>query len=92
MKVNQKKLENYVKKLHATACPLCGNNHWTFNDTLFQLMEFDTKEVILGGSVFPVIPLTCDNCGNTYFINVISAGLIDKQKIEEDQVKDDKAK
>ena len=24
-----------------------------------------------------MVPLTCDNCGNTYFINALKSGLID---------------
>jgi len=92
MKVNKERLEKYIKKIHATSCPLCGNNQWLFSDTLFQLMEFDTKGMLIEGAVFPVVPLTCGNCGNTYFINVISAGLIEKQKIEEDQDKNGKTK
>lgn len=92
MKIDQDRLNKYMNKIHATTCPLCGNGQWTFNDTIFQLPEFDTKGLIVGGVVFPVIPLTCDNCGNTYFINVLSAGLMDKPKNSEEAVPDDKKK
>lgn len=84
MKIDENRLKSYTKRIKPTSCPLCGNNHWTFSDTIFQLTEFDTKGIIVGGAVFPVIPLTCNNCGNTYFINVLSAKLIDKPDFKEE--------
>lgn len=90
MKVNQEKLKNYIKKLHATQCPLCGEANWGFSDKIFQLMEFDLEAIKLDGSVFPVLPLTCSNCGNTYFINVLQANLIDKPELSNEKKSGDK--
>lgn len=83
MKLDNKKLEKYIQQLHATECPLCGDNHWSFSDKVFQLMEFNYGELNLSGSVFPLVLLTCNKCGNTYTINAISAKLIDKPETEE---------
>lgn len=79
MKVNDKKLKEYLKKIKAPICPLCGSNHWTVSDKIFQLHEFQNGDLIIGGDskILPVLPLTCENCGNTYFINAIRAQLID---------------
>ncbi|RHU95684.1 hypothetical protein DXC04_08415 [Dorea sp. OM07-5] len=77
MKVEQSKLNEYLKKIHGSVCPLCGNNHWNISDQVFQAVEFDYKGILIGGTSFPMVPLTCDNCGNTYFINALKSGLID---------------
>lgn len=78
MKANQKRVEKYIKKIQPTVCPLCGHRNWSFSDKIFQLLEFDEKGIVLGGAAFPVIPLTCDNCGNTYLINALLADLLDR--------------
>ena len=77
MKVEQSKLNEYLKKIHGSVCPLCGNIHWNISDQVFQAVEFDYKGILTGGASFPMVPLTCDNCGNTYFINALKSGLID---------------
>ena len=40
MKVEQSKLNEYLKKIHGSVCPLCGNNHWNISDQVFQAVEF----------------------------------------------------
>lgn len=57
----------------ARACPLCGNDKWTVADKLFHLIEYGDKGTILGGSIVPVVPVTCTRCGNTVLINAIAA-------------------
>jgi len=37
-------------------------------------------------AVFPVIPITCRNCGNTALVNPISAGLIEKDEKQDVEV------
>lgn len=59
---------------------MCGNKHWEITDTVFQAIEFDHKSLFINGSTFPIVPLTCNNCGNTYFINALVAKLIDPQE------------
>lgn len=83
MKIEDKKIDEYIKKISVSNCPLCGNNNWTITDRVLQLTEFRTENVEGTNTLFPVIPLTCQNCGNTYFINVLVAGLIDKPNQKE---------
>lgn len=78
MKVDQKRIEQYIKKIKPAVCPLCGQRNWSFSNKIFQLIEFEEKGIVLGGAAFPVIPLTCDNCGNTYLVNALLADLIDR--------------
>lgn len=94
MKINQEKIQEYVKKISPPECPLCHHRNWSINDTIFQLTEFQHGNIIFGGNqtIFPVIPITCDNCGNAYFINPLKAGIITKEDIEKDKEKDAKEK
>ena len=77
MNVNEKKLEAYLQNKQIPFCQFCGQNHWGVSSKLFQLLEFDSHGLTIGGSSYPVIPITCNNCGNTLMINAIVAGLID---------------
>lgn len=80
MKIEDKKIDEYIKKINVSKCPLCGDNNWTITDRILQLSSESAEGK---NTLFPVIPLTCQNCGNTYFINVIVAGLIDKNQSKE---------
>jgi len=55
------------------ACPVCGKGPWQANDRIFQLTEFNQGNLVLGGPIVPVIPVTCSNCGNTVLVNAIIA-------------------
>ena len=79
MKVNQEKIDNYLKKIHGSTCPLCNHNAWTISDQVFQTPEFDYHGLLIGGASYPIVPLTCQYCGNTYFINALVSGLIEKE-------------
>ena len=39
-------------------------------------MEFNQGNLVLGGQLVPVVPVVCNNCGNTVLVNAILAGLI----------------
>ncbi len=88
MKINQEKLSEYIKNLHSPVCPFCGKNDWTVSDQIFQLPEFSYKGLLVGGAMFPVLPITCTTCGNAYFINALVANLIDKKEQSEDIAED----
>ena len=85
MKINQEKLNDYLKKLTPHVCPLCGKGPWVAGNTVFQLIEYNQNSIVIGGPVLPVIPICCENCGNTYFVNTLIAKLTDlpQQNTEE---------
>jgi len=58
----------------------CGAHNWILNDKIFELREFQGGGLVIGGesSVFPVITVTCKDCGYTYFFNAILLGVIEK--------------
>lgn len=79
-KANGQEIINFLnERWHGAVCPLCGGQKWNVTDKYFELREFNDGNIVIGGpnnSIVPVIPVTCDNCGNTVFINALSAGLL----------------
>ena len=53
---------------------------WSVQDKTYQLMEFAQGGLRLGGQVLPVVPIVCENCGNTVLVNALVAGLIENKK------------
>lgn len=85
MKIEQKRLDKYIKNLHVSNCPICGKSDWSMTDRVFEVSELTNKISRTGNNVIPIVPITCDNCGNTYFINALRAGLIDKEEQAENE-------
>ena len=57
-------------------CSLCNSSKWEVSDTIFELREFNGGDLVQGGdSIYPVIPITCSNCGNTLFLNAVKMGV-----------------
>lgn len=58
-------------------CPICMSTNWTIIDKVFELREFNGGDFVVGGgSILPLIPLTCNNCGYTHLINPFVTGAI----------------
>jgi hypothetical protein len=72
----QKVIEHLKAKWAGRPCPLCLVGNWNVHDSTFQLTEFNEGSMVIGGPVIPVIPVICNNCGNTVLVNAITAGLI----------------
>jgi len=76
MQIDENRLNEYLKRFETTVCPLCKHNIWTVSSTVFQAIEFGEK-YSLGDTTYPMIALTCVNCGNTFFINTMVSGLME---------------
>lgn len=65
-------------------CAVCGthNPNWSLSDRVFCLPELKGMTVNMSRT-FPVIPVSCLTCGNTYFLNAIFLG-IDPAKVGAD--------
>jgi len=59
-------------------CPLCQKQAWNLENEIWELREFNMGNLIVGGQVFPVVPLICTNCGNTLFINAVLSGVLQR--------------
>jgi hypothetical protein len=81
-KVDSEKLLNHLKsKWQGRPCQMCNTGNWNISDSIFELREYNQGNLILGGGpIIPVVPITCENCGNTIFVNAIKAGLIEPNK------------
>lgn len=65
------------------ACPVCRNERWTVpNDAnRFALVEINaTGQMHLRGRAFPVVPVTCAQCGYTILLNAIALGVIEEPR------------
>lgn len=77
MKIDTNKAAELLNKsTKMPTCPLCGHKHFQIAQYLFQLPEYG-KSPLEDAYVYPVLPLTCENCGSVYFINAIKLGLVD---------------
>ena len=81
-KIDKTKLVKHLQGRWTNPCPLCGVPGWTVSDSVFELREFNDGNMIIGGTpIIPVVPITCNNCGNTVFLNAITVKLIPPSKI-----------
>lgn len=64
-------------------CEICDNENWSLADELITQFSFSPSQIQIGGKSFPLIILTCDNCGNTKFINAIVSKVVDTGEINE---------
>ena len=79
----QKLIAHLKDKWLGRPCPMCQVGNWNVSDKVFELREFYGGGLRLGGvPIYPVIPVTCNNCGNTVFINPITAGVLIRDEKE----------
>jgi len=78
----QKKLLGRLSEVwqQPKSCAVCGHNEWDVSDIIFELREFNSGNLIIGGqsSISPVVQVNCRNCGHTLFFNAIKFGLLEK--------------
>jgi hypothetical protein len=74
-----KAIEHLRTKWAGRPCPMCGVNNWSVQDSTYQLLEFNQGTLVVGGPVIPIVPVVCNNCGNTILVNAIIAGLLTTQ-------------
>jgi hypothetical protein len=80
-KVDTPKLIKYLSdKWQGKPCPMCGHAGWSVQDYVFELSVFQRGGLVVGGGpLVPVVPVFCDNCGNTVLVNAISAGVVERE-------------
>ncbi|MGJ8593073.1 MAG: hypothetical protein ACSHXF_11015 [Aquaticitalea sp.] len=80
-------IENIIKHLNlkwgSRPCPMCGSNGWNVSDNVYELREFHGGNLVLGnGPIYPIIPVSCNNCGNSVMVNALMAGAIERPNVE----------
>lgn len=74
---NEKFIEMLNQKWSTKVCPMCGVNSWTVAENIYTLaMVEETGSIHLGKNLLPLIPVICDNCGNTILVNAKVTGCI----------------
>lgn len=81
-KSDQAKMISHIKeKWVESRCPFCTHRKWSIGENVFELREFQGGNMVIGGvPIFPVVPVSCKNCGNTVLISGIVAGIIEKKE------------
>ncbi len=58
-------------------CSVCSHNAFTISDGYVNFPASDNPgQIVFGGKSLPNAILVCDNCGNTYFFNLVVWGII----------------
>ena len=71
------------EKWQGRPCPMCHMSTWSAQNKIFELREFHGGGLVIGGSpIIPVIPITCNNCGNTILINAIKTKIVISEEEE----------
>jgi len=81
---HDKFIEHLGHKWGKKVCPMCGANRWGVSDKAMELREFNQGNLVVGGSIQPLIPVNCGNCGYTILVNGLIAGVIERGKEESD--------
>ena len=64
------------EKISNWTCTSCNHNDWIISDRFLTISLTDDPYLFpIGGTVIPLITLTCKNCGNTRFHNLITLGV-----------------
>lgn len=58
-------------------CPMCRKNNWEVAGMHSVMLQESRRTLNLGGPLLPCAVVTCRNCGNTLFVNMIVAGVYD---------------
>lgn len=80
---NEKVFNHLSVKWQKRKCPMCKTRNWGVSDAIYELKGFKEVGHVPGNiPIIPVIPVTCENCGNTILVNAIAADIV-KPKIAE---------
>lgn len=79
----QKAAEWLRTKWSNSSCSQCSTNQWDIGPPM-ELRGFHGGSLVIGGggSLVPVLPITCLNCGNTLLVNAIVAGVVERDPAE----------
>lgn len=78
---NDKIIAHLNSKWEGRNCQMCETGKWSVSDSIFELREYNQGNMVIGsGPIIPIVPVICENCGNTILVNAIKAGLIEPNK------------
>jgi len=59
-------------------CPMCGGKNWLVGDIVYNVRGISGNNDM----IFPILPVMCQKCGNTIFINELFLEGIKEKQIE----------
>jgi hypothetical protein len=70
---NTNEMIEFLKlKWKGKPCPLCDVGQWGVAEDIFELRKYAEGSLIVGNvPVIPIIPVTCNYCGNTVLVSAI---------------------
>ncbi len=94
IKDRNKFLEFLKEKWQGRPCPMCQVGNWSVQEKIFELREFHGGglQLVAGSPILPIIPITCDNCGNTILVNAIVSRVVEPGKESAKPEKEDNKK
>lgn len=87
-------VEKFIKHLETKwgadkPCPMCGSKNWVVSDKVYELREYHGGNIVIGGSpIVPIIPVSCDNCGNTIMVNPLISNTLKLPNVEPKKTKE----
>ncbi len=68
--------ENWVGE---KSCAICGNSGWFMGEAIGEMRQMNqgSRWIPNSGPAYPLIVLSCKNCGYTLLFNAIVLGLMD---------------
>jgi hypothetical protein len=79
MQLNEEGMQRFQQHLQNTLrnpCGICGSGNWQFDDTVFELRQFAGGGLATGGTIKPIVSITCNGCGNVVFMNALTTGIV----------------
>lgn len=79
MKIDEKKLLEELNKLWINKqCPICNNTSWGIDSRVVTPLNVGkNNSILIGGPIAPLVPVTCDKCGYTIFVNALKLGVLE---------------
>lgn len=78
----KKKLVEFINKKwpEPQKCPICGEQEWTLPEFISEVRDAKARGSKVTFS--PVIGIICLNCGYTFFLNAMIAGIYMKEEMK----------
>lgn len=59
-------------------CPVCAVNSWQVGTDIGEMSVSDiyASDIVAAGTIYPLFPIFCTNCGYTLLFNAQVAGLV----------------
>jgi predicted nucleic-acid-binding Zn-ribbon protein len=58
-------------------CPFHGPTNWEVGEVMIQTLPYIGGGVSIGGPTYPLLVVTCSQCGYTVLVNAIKAGIVE---------------